>query len=63
MNKYFLVKTKIEGLNEKGKVFMTPTVYGNRKGIRASFVNWRTSEKDIQIVMEEMKASLVELGF
>jgi hypothetical protein len=44
-------------------VFMTPTVYENRKGIRASFVNWRTSEKDIQIVMEEMKASLVELGF
>jgi glutamate/tyrosine decarboxylase-like PLP-dependent enzyme len=50
-------------LNDKGKVFMTPTVYENRKGIRASFVNWRTSEKDIQIVMEEMKASLVELVF
>jgi glutamate/tyrosine decarboxylase-like PLP-dependent enzyme len=50
-------------LNDKGKVFMTPTVYENRKGIRASFVNWRTSEKDIQIVMGEMKASLVELVF
>ncbi len=49
-------------LNDKGKVFMTPTVYENRKGIRASFVNWRTSEIDIQIVMEEMKASILELG-
>jgi glutamate/tyrosine decarboxylase-like PLP-dependent enzyme len=42
-------------LNDKGKVFMTPTVYQNRKGIRASFVNWRTNEKDVKIVIEEMK--------
>jgi glutamate/tyrosine decarboxylase-like PLP-dependent enzyme len=49
-------------LNAKGKVFMTPTVYENRKGIRASFVNWRTNEKDIQIAIEEMKASILELG-
>jgi glutamate/tyrosine decarboxylase-like PLP-dependent enzyme len=49
-------------LNDKGRVFMTPTVYENRKGIRASFVNWRTSEKDIQIAVEEMKTSVLELG-
>ena len=42
-------------LNDGGKVFMTPTVYQNRKGIRASFVNWRTTESDIRIVIEEMK--------
>jgi len=41
-------------LNEGGKVFMTPTVYLNRKGIRASFVNWRTTENDIKIVIQEM---------
>ncbi|MNS36056.1 L-2,4-diaminobutyrate decarboxylase [compost metagenome] len=49
-------------LNDKGKVFMTPTVYQNRKGIRASFVNWRTTELDIQIAIEEMKESVLELG-
>ncbi|HSD08567.1 pyridoxal phosphate-dependent decarboxylase family protein [Flavobacterium sp.] len=49
-------------LNDTGKVFMTPTVYQNRKGIRASFVNWRTNEKDIQIVIEEMKQCLLDLG-
>lgn len=49
-------------LNDSGKVFMTPTVYQNRKGIRASFVNWRTSEKDIKIVIEEMKEIILELG-
>ncbi|CAN1574091.1 GadB Glutamate decarboxylase and related PLP-dependent proteins [Flavobacteriaceae bacterium] len=49
-------------LNDKGKVFMTPTVYQNRKGIRASFVNWRTNELDVQLVIEEMKASVLKLG-
>jgi glutamate/tyrosine decarboxylase-like PLP-dependent enzyme len=49
-------------LNDKGKVFMTPTVYQNRKGVRASFVNWRTNELDVQLVIEEMKASVMELG-
>lgn len=48
-------------LNDRGKVFMTPTVYRNRKGIRASFVNWRTTENDIKIVVEEMKAVFLEI--
>lgn len=48
-------------LNDKGKVFMTPTVYQNRKGIRASFVNWRTTEQDIKIVIEEMKETILDL--
>ena len=41
---------------------MTPTVYNNKKGIRASFVNWRTNENDIRIAIEEMKASILDLG-
>lgn len=45
-------------LNDTGKVFMTPTLYQNRKGIRASFVNWRTTENDIEIVIDEMKETL-----
>lgn len=48
-------------LNDKGKVFMTPTVYQNRKGIRASFVNWRTTENDIKIIIEELKETLLDL--
>ncbi|KQB38381.1 pyridoxal phosphate-dependent decarboxylase family protein [Flavobacterium aquidurense] len=48
-------------LNDKGKVFMTPTVYQNRKGIRASFVNWRTTEKDIKIIIEELIKTLSDL--
>lgn len=49
-------------LNDKGKVFMTPTVYENRKGIRASFVNWRTNQNDIEIAINEMKECVLELG-
>jgi glutamate/tyrosine decarboxylase-like PLP-dependent enzyme len=49
-------------LNDKDKVFMTPTVYQNRKGIRASFVNWRTTELDIKIAVESLKETIFELG-
>jgi glutamate/tyrosine decarboxylase-like PLP-dependent enzyme len=45
-------------LNDNGKVFMTPTVYQNRKGIRASFVNWRTTEFDVQIAIAQMEEIL-----
>ncbi|MBC5838544.1 pyridoxal phosphate-dependent decarboxylase family protein [Flavobacterium muglaense] len=42
-------------LNDSGKVFMTPTMYMGRKGIRASFVNYRTAESDIDLVIQEMQ--------
>lgn len=45
-------------LNETGKVFMTPTLYNGRKGIRAAFVNFRTNEQDIIMVFEEMNKLL-----
>ncbi|TPG39354.1 pyridoxal phosphate-dependent decarboxylase family protein [Flavobacterium pectinovorum] len=48
-------------LNDRGKVFMTPTVYQNRKGIRASFVNWRTTEDDVKIIIEELKETILDL--
>ncbi|MBK0370621.1 pyridoxal phosphate-dependent decarboxylase family protein [Flavobacterium agrisoli] len=49
------VSTFLETLNDTGSVFMTPTVLGNQKGIRASFVNWRTTEKDIQFITDIMQ--------
>ena len=48
-------------LNATGKVFMTPTIYNGRKGIRAAFVNWRTTEKDISMVTGEMNRIVHEL--
>ncbi|MEM0575900.1 pyridoxal phosphate-dependent decarboxylase family protein [Flavobacterium polysaccharolyticum] len=47
-------------LNDKGNVFMTPTVYQNCKGVRASFVNWRTTDKDVKIAIADLEATLLE---
>ncbi|MEO6902233.1 MAG: pyridoxal-dependent decarboxylase [Bacteroidia bacterium] len=49
-------------LNNTGIVFMTPTFYNNKKGIRASFVNWRTKPNDINIAFEEMKKIIIILN-
>ncbi|WP_417942662.1 hypothetical protein [Flavobacterium sp. RS13.1] len=46
--------------NNPGKVFMIPTVYQNKKGIRASFVNCRTTENDVKIVIQEMREVVSE---
>ncbi len=48
------VSAFLTNLNDTGKVFMTPTVYNGKKGIRASFVNWRTTKQDIDIAINEM---------
>ncbi|WP_276167064.1 pyridoxal phosphate-dependent decarboxylase family protein [Zobellia alginiliquefaciens] len=44
----------LDTLNKSGSVYMTPTKYKNTFGIRASFVNWRTSASDIDIIKSEM---------
>ena len=49
------VSDLIFALNDSKKVFMTPTVYKNRNGLRASFVNWRTKSSDIDIIIAEME--------
>lgn len=48
-------------LNATGKVFMTPTFYNGKKGIRAAFVNWRTSVADIELATTTMLEILTEL--
>jgi glutamate/tyrosine decarboxylase-like PLP-dependent enzyme len=49
------VQSFLTRLNDTGKVFMTPTVYRGRKGIRAAFVNWRTTEADVELVIGLME--------
>lgn len=48
-------------LNDTGKVFMTPTAFGGRSGIRAAIVNWRTTDKDIAFVKELMSEIAADL--
>ena len=49
-----IIKDFLQKLNDSGNVFMTPTVYKHRMGIRASFVNWRTNISDIETIKAEM---------
>jgi glutamate/tyrosine decarboxylase-like PLP-dependent enzyme len=44
----------LQRLNQGGMVFMTPTNYSGQSAIRAAFVNWRSSEMDVDIAFEEM---------
>ena len=56
------VQAFLDTLNDSGKVFMTPTFFNKRKGIRAALVNWRTTEKDILIVKEEMQKAFEQIS-
>jgi glutamate/tyrosine decarboxylase-like PLP-dependent enzyme len=52
----------LDQLNARKKVFMTPTLLEGQLCIRAAFVNFRTSEEDISIAIEEMEAVLESLS-
>lgn len=41
-------------LNDTGKVFMTPTSFRGKAGIRAALVNWRTTDEDVILVQDLM---------
>ena len=41
-------------VNQRGRVFMTPTSFKGRRGIRAAFVNWRTRANDVEIAIKEI---------
>ncbi|WP_316824261.1 pyridoxal phosphate-dependent decarboxylase family protein [Pedobacter miscanthi] len=56
-----LVPLFLTKLNSTGKVFMTPTLYNGKKGIRAAFVNWRTKSEDVDLVTAVMTEILTEL--
>lgn len=48
------VQAYLSELNDTGIVFMTPAKYKGTSGIRCSLVNWRTTKKDIDLVVSEM---------
>lgn len=55
------VGTFITKLNATEQVFITPTVYNHKKGIRAAFVNWRTTETDLNLVFGLMTTIIKEM--
>ncbi|WP_338752660.1 hypothetical protein [Bacillus sp. FJAT-52991] len=53
MNNQFLTS-----LNQQGKVLMTPMVYNGVPSIHAVFSNWRTEEKDVDIIWEVLVSTV-----
>jgi glutamate/tyrosine decarboxylase-like PLP-dependent enzyme len=51
----------LQRVNATGKVFMTPTMLNGQKGIRAAFVNWMTTNEDIDIAIKTMLEVLTEM--
>ncbi len=51
----------LQKLNATGKVFMTPTLYKGRRGIRAALVNWRTTAADVELVTALMTQTIHQL--
>jgi glutamate/tyrosine decarboxylase-like PLP-dependent enzyme len=49
------VKQILDQLNCHARVFLTPTLYKGIYCLRAAFVNWRTTEEDIDIAIQELK--------
>lgn len=54
-NRQELIPQLLMFLRKRGKLFITPTVYKSVTCLRAALVNWRTTEKDIDIAVEELK--------
>lgn len=56
-----LVSDFLNKMNVTAKAFMTSTFYNRKKGIRAAFVNYRTTAADIDFAKTEMLKILTEL--
>lgn len=48
------IKSILNMLNEKGRIFVTPSVYNGRPCIRVAMVNYRTGMEDIEIGFIEL---------
>lgn len=57
-----MIKSFLALLNRQGKVFMTPTIYKGVPAIRAAFSNWRTAEKDLDIVRDALMTAGKKIG-
>ncbi|MFB6453942.1 pyridoxal phosphate-dependent decarboxylase family protein [Chitinophaga sp. Hz27] len=49
----------LERINNSGIVYMTRTVYNGQPAIRAALVNWRTTDKDIEMVWATIQQLLI----
>lgn len=51
------VNALAQAVTESGEAFLTPTVYGGTPGLRAAFSNWRTSEADVDRIVDAISSA------
>ncbi|MFK8160867.1 MAG: aspartate aminotransferase family protein [Lewinella sp.] len=56
------VDALMQGLNDRGRYFMTPTTMNNTRGIRAAFVNWQNAPTQVPEIMVELNTVLQNLS-
>jgi glutamate/tyrosine decarboxylase-like PLP-dependent enzyme len=47
-------------INQSGLVYLTPGLWFGAKGIRAAFSNWRTEQKDIEIICDVLEIAIAK---
>ena len=52
------INNYIKRVNEKGKIFITPTIYKSKPALRISITNWQTQKEDIEIAYEALREAL-----
>lgn len=52
----------LEKLREDGQVLLTPTFFAGKPAIRAAFVNWSTSERDIPVILDALERCASDAG-
>ncbi len=56
------VQLFLQKLNKRGLVYVTPTQYQGTPAVRAALVNWRTTDQDIDKVMEELETVATDIA-
>ncbi len=51
----------LEALKRDGQVLLTPTFFAGRAAMRAAFVNWSTSEQDVQQIIEALERCALQV--
>ena len=48
-------------LGRHGRVYLTPTVLGERPAVRAAFSNWSTGEEDLAVVWAALRDAVTKV--
>lgn len=51
------IRVFLKALEKRGVVYVTPTTLGGVPAMRAALVNWRTTDKDIDMAIQELESA------